>query len=195
LGEKQVFKVGNDSITISGFFNIRRNERLEKEKHVRKDVALGIVYWFVCICIMGIVVYSLPSPYFTLENEILAGLVLFPLCIVGSVIYEAFRGEPSHYRPYREPRYHPRESSSFHEDEDDAYERGYAEERGRQDALDDYYEGRRQEREYRRRQKEAQDYVEDMFIGPPRNNGSSPEDIFLGEPKKKKKRKESDYYF
>lgn len=164
---------------------------------MRKDVALGIVFWFMCICIMGIVVYSLPSPYFTLENEIIAGLVLFPLCIFGSIIYEAFRGEPSHYRPYREPRYHPRESSSFHEDEDDAYERGYAEERGRQDARDYYYESRRQDREFEKQQREAQKQFEKVW-GLPRYNGPSPEEAyedFLFEPKKKKKRKESDYYF
>jgi hypothetical protein len=146
---------------------------------------------------MGIVVYSLPSPYFTLENEIIAGLVLFPLCIFGSIIYEAFRGEPSHYRPYREPRYHPRESSSFHEDEDDAYERGYAEERGRQDARDYYYESRRQDREFEKQQREAQKQFEKVW-GLPRYNGPSPEEAyedFLFEPKKKKKRKESDYYF
>lgn len=168
---------------------------------MRKDVALGIVFWIMCIIILAIASYYYSSfswarPYFTLENEILAGLVLFPVCIFLSRVYEAYKGEPRHYRSYRQE-YRPHRErpniketssdyeSSFSEDEEDAHQRGYDEERGRQDAREDYYEEKRQEREYRRRQKEAQDNFENLFL-PPRNSSSSPEDYYLGKPKKKK---------
>jgi hypothetical protein len=113
-------------------------EEVEKERStLLKAIVLGYIIWVLCIFAVALI------PFANFEDEILVDLVLFLICIFGSManyrfhIIDALRGEsspryysrekPLYYKtvfnrqlltiPKKEP---PDRSRSFSEDEDDS---------------------------------------------------------------------------